>query len=597
MRNSEIWNVQSTKTAETPAVALKDAVMRDLLFPWLGLSQSLPLPKFVLFFEPPIPSTEKRVNTGLPIHDISRTPFEPTPTQDPLKAIPKHVADFLLEVYVSRAMSSYPIYYEPWLRLCHLTVFSPANLDPAPESTNGAQPYQIYVVSLMMAVALTTAARSKQARANAMAFKLCEHAMRYLRIVMTNDFRGLQSLVLLHSFAVMNPAAANVYFLSGYIMEACIDLGLHQEEPRTEGVDLLEQDLKRRVFWTAWELDAGCSAGFARPVTLLPKQITTGFPSDFEDSAIHPDFIDSNARKSKFICGQVRPFRLIDAEIVSVLFHNHPLDSKYETFDGWMADVETRIDGWYQSIHRSATANQDPSLTAQWEEMSVFADIAHPLIIVGLFRPCPKVKNPTEYNLMKAFSASVKVAQGYLRQASMGFGSPKYTIQPCHHVFTSAMVFLHALKVCAAAIASSFSFDEIESFMSEFSQFFSFTAERWPAAAKCLDEYHRLLRPLKERWSRYLSASPETQRGMDEKEDPVSLLDPENGLFNFNEYVNEFFDPIDSQLTAVSSLDSNIIPVEWDGYFDFDRYSYPEWDSSANNLPTPSERLRATPDA
>jgi hypothetical protein len=581
-----------------------DAVSRDIRFPWIGLSSGFSLPTFVLFSEARLPSIEKQqskttrsksettetlrklADAQVPSQSDPQCLEQPAP--DPLTTIPEHVADFLLENFITRTVPSYPVFHEPWLRACHAAVIHHDH-----DGTGGSSSYQRYIVSLLMAVSLTTAARSKQVRANAMAFTLFQHAARYTPEVLTNDLPGLQAVVLLHLYAIMNPAVADIYFLAGIMMQTCIDLGLHREDDEEdEGVDCLTRDIKRRLFWVAWELDACCSAGLTRRVTLLPDQITTGFPTELDDSAIDRHHIDPRGgRPAKFISARVRTFRLIESEIISTLFHGHPIPTTFDDqLETWMADVERRIHSWSARVYEDAAENRDPSLAVQWDEMSVFADIADPLIIVTLFRPCPRVKHPTVPNLIKAFRAAVKVAEGYSRQAQMDFGSPKYTFQPCHHVFSSAMVFLHTIRQCGAVLASIFPFDEIEGFMQTFSRFFSLTAERWPAAVKCVDEYHRLLAPVRDGYAGlvgvHLDTTPSYQfAGSTDNNDPLALTwtpaddDAVDGADNHADalpndatiYVNALFDSI-GVTESTTELDAvyNDAPFDWCEEFEFD---------------------------
>lgn len=491
-------------------VPLSEIVSRDLLFPWLGFSKDIPLPQFVLS-NASLPSTDEAATPTYRSHTPSLSRIGPRESLNLLQSIPKEVADFLLEVYISRSMAAYPVFHEKWLRRCHKRVIHGA-AKHSQHQQDQPRPYDIFVVCLIMALALSTAARSKQSKAREMAFKLFQHAIPHVPDTLTNDFAGLQALVLLHCYGVMNPAAVNVYFLSSYIMQACVDQGLHREDDASAKVDVLTRDLKRRVFWTGWELDVSSSSGFGRPINLLPQDISTGFHSDLEDSAIHPDHIDPRGRATKFVAGQVRIFRLIEVEVVSVLLHMKPIPTADETLEGWMEGAERRIHSWHAEVHKRASENNDPGLNALWEEMRLFADIATPQVVVALYRPCPRIRSPTTANLLKAFSAAVEVAKGYARQANFGFGSQKYTFQPVHHVFSAAMVFLHTIRECIPELVSRYSLDEMEDFMSSFTTFFSLTAERWPASSACLEEYHRLLEPLKQR---YIQASQSATSAMD----------------------------------------------------------------------------------
>lgn len=551
--------------ANQPMAPLADVISRDLFFPWLGFSKDIPLPQFVLS-NASLPSTDPAATPTYRSHTPSLSRTGPRDSMKLLQSIPKAVADFLLEVYISRTMAAYPIFHEKWLRRCHRQVIHGSTKSPSQQDP--PCPYDIFTVCLVMALALTTAARSKQGKARDMAYKLFQHAIPHVADVLTNDLRGLQALVLLHSYGVMNPAAINVYFLSSYIIEACLDQGLHREDPKSTEVDILTRELKRRVFWTAWELDVSSSSSFGRPVTLLPEDITTDSHSDLEDSAIHPDHIDTRGRATKLIAGQVRIFRFIEVEVISVLMHENPMPNPDETLYGWMEGAERRIHAWHADVYRRASENKDPSLDALWEEMQLYSDIATPQVIVALFRPCPKIVSPTTGNLLKAFNAAIEVAKGYSKQANFGFGSQKYTFQPVHHVFSSAMVFLHTIRECLPDLVSRYSLEEMEDYWSSFTTFFSLTAERWPAASACRDEYQRHLEPLKQR---YIQALESAAASMDiDMIATGEYLPPHQGWNSSIDSIgfeNIPYHPLADMTSPNLWMDEDSTMVDWGEYF------------------------------
>jgi hypothetical protein len=105
---------------------------------------------------------------------------------------------------------------------------------------------------------------------------------------------------------------------------------------------------------------------------------------------------------------------------------------------------------------------------------------------------------------MKAFTAAVQVANGYWKQSNADFGNTKYAFHPCHHSFSSAVIFMQALQRCKPEIAEAYTLEQVEEYMTIFSSFFSIIAERWPAASRCLEEYERLLVPVKKEYVDFL---------------------------------------------------------------------------------------------
>jgi len=567
-------NASSTSIPDRGAGALAttfiDLIVQDFTPSFLGLSEEVPLARFVVTGTR-IPSAKKSFGASDIDDRHPRSIVNPVPASAPLHSIPVKVADFLFGNYVSRILPQYPIFYEPEIVSLYNSVFH----NPAPGCEPGARAtaHGVYVTSLIMAISLSTAARTKQARANNIAFVLFKSSVQQASAVFTNDTRGLQALLLLLQYTFLNPSAANLWFLSGFVIQACIDLGLHRELPEELHEDALVRDMRRRLFWCAYEMDVAVCAGLLRPLGILNKHISVSFPTEYEDSAVSACGIDTTGRITKFSSTRIWTFRQIESEIISILFQGEPLPFSYPSVEDWLEGTENSIQRWNQEVHQSASLNTDPTRSAQWSEMSLYADIAYAYIIVTLFRPCPRIKSPTSENLIKAFVAAVKVADGYWQQSNSEFGSIKYVFHPCHHAFSSATVFLHALQGCKATIASSYTLDEVERFMESFPRFFTTIAERWPAASRCLEEYERLLAPIKKEYIEYTLQKDNfdwpTPSNLDEFDgiqrdlmDSAASLDDMayfSTLFDFNGLVeaSETFGP------------PTALPNDWNAEFDF----------------------------
>jgi hypothetical protein len=473
---------------------------------------------------------------------------------------------------MTRVVSQYPIFYSADI----VRVFNSVFHNPTPGLEPGAlsTPYEIYVISLIMAISLTTAARTQQVRANSIAVGLFKTAMQHIRAVCTNDIAGLQALLLLLEYTFLDPSAANLWFLSGFTTQACIDLGLHQESPDSLDMDPLTRDIRRRVFWCAYEMEIATSAALLRPTSLLSKHINVPFPSEVEDSAISASGIDPNGRPTKFTSRRIWHFRQIEAEIVSVLFHNGEISQPYTSLDAWMDQMAAAINSWHDEVHWAATLNIDPAKMSQWEEMCLYAKIARDYITVTLFRPSPRVKNPNCEHLMKAFIAGVGVADGYWKQSNLDFGNSKYVFHPCYHTFSGAVVFLQALQRCKEDISVVYSVDEIENFISCFSRLFATIAERWPAASRCLEEFERLMAPVKRE---YIDFTVQKARTASQERSPDQIT-------AFGEYHNTMMSSawqLDDMISFGPSFAPELfnpeerlglsfaVPIDWNAEFDF----------------------------
>lgn len=474
--------------------ALADQVMTDITPPFLGLTSAVPLVRCAVAGTR-LPSTTMPEMVAPNEHHAQPVSDSAPQRVSGLSSIPQHVADFLFNNYMARVVPQYPIFYSVDAVAYFNSVFHHPN-SGLPFGAF-ATPRAIYVTSLIMAISLTTAARTQQTWANSIAAGLLKEAMQHIRSVCTNDIAGLQALLLLLEYTTMDPTAANMWLLSGFTTQACIDLGLHHEDSRAQCMDPITKDIRRRVFWCTYEMEIATSAALLRPSAFFNLSIDVPFPAEVEDSSISVSGIDPDGYAAKFTSRIIWQFRQIEAEVLSVLFHYGEIPLSYATLEAWMDAIETRINNWNQETHWSASLNTDPRKASQWEEMCLYADIARDYVIVTLFRPTPRTKEPTCENLMKAFHAGIGVANGYWKQSNLGFGNSKYVFHPCYHTFSAAIVFLRALQRCKEAISATYSLDEVESFLGCFSRLFTVIAERWPAASRCLEEFERLMAPVK----------------------------------------------------------------------------------------------------
>ena len=538
---------------------------------FLGLSAAVPLARCVVAGTR-LPSARMVLGAVNDVHEHHpRSIINPHPTSTPLSSVPVHVADFLFQNYINRVAPQYPIYYIPDLEAMHNCVFHPEIEAPASPSSVTVTPYQIFTLSLIMAISMSTAARSKQARANSIASGLFENAMERISSVLSNDLQGIQALTLLAQYTFLNPGVSNFWLLSGFISQACIDMGLHHELPKGCRMSALDRDMRRRVFWCAWEIEIAVCGALLMPITLLRRKITAEFPSQIEDSAITEAGIDHNGRVTKFTSHCIWRYREIECDIVPVLFHGEPIPARFASLDEWMKHQEEAILRWKAEIHEATARNTDQLAQSQWDEMQLYSDIATDYILVTLFRPCPRIREPTAENLLKAFSSAVGVADGSWKQANLGFGSSKYVFHSCYHSFSAAVAFLQALQRIKPEIAAAYTWSHVEANMSTFSRFFSTVAERWPAASRCLEEYEKLLALVRKDFTDFL-VQDEAQRAS-ERSSPLDQLvtsvigDPAYDLeeaITFGNFLNATTPGLQYNMDYYSHM-----PVDWNEEFNF----------------------------
>lgn len=493
--------------------------MEDITPGFLGVSKARPLLQCVVKGTQ-LPSKKGPVVSNDLNENHPRSILNPQPSKSLFHdIIPDEVgANQLFQNYLDRVITQYPIYHRNDVTTAFNSIYHRKATTPGEDSLRNR-----YIICIIMAISLSTTARSKVRKANELAFQLVRHAMQWIPEVATNDVPGLQAILLLTQYIFLNPRMADLWLLTGLISQAVIDLGLHQELPNDPRVSAYQRDMRRRLFWCAWEMEVGVCCIFLRPTSLPIRNIEVAFPLEMDDTAITQSGVDRGGRVSKFTQRIICRFRLIEAEIISVLWHGD-LIPKDVTMEQWEQQCIDAMSQWQQEIYASAQANKDPGLVQRWKEMTLYSDIAFPYILVTLYRPSRHNPTPTTDQMMISLANAVKVADGYFQQSEAEAGRIKYVFHPCHHVFNCALIFLQGLQRCKQEVSDAYSWKEVEEWMHVFAKCFSSIAERWAAAKRCLEEYDRLLIPIKKEYTEFLEQKASIQQPL--MQEPASI--PEN---------------------------------------------------------------------
>ncbi|KAL6705155.1 hypothetical protein ACN47E_007260 [Coniothyrium glycines] len=491
------WRVEKCAFADS----LVNQVMDDLTPAFLGVTKARPLLQCVVRGTQ-LPSKKGPVLSNDLNENHPRSILNPQTTKGLFHDImPDEVgANTLLQIYLDRVITQYPMYHRNDVTSAFNSIYHKKAATLGEDSIRNR-----YIVCIIMAISLTTSARSKVQKANETAYQLVRHAMQWIPDVATNDIPGLQAILLLTQYIFLNPRMADLWLLTGLISQAIIDLGLHQELPNDARVTPFERDMRRRLFWCAWEMEVGVCCIFLRPTSLPFRHIEVAFPLEIDDTAITQASMEPAGRVSKFTQRIICRFRLIEAEIIAVLWLNDPIPKEFGSIEQWTQYCISSMAEWQQDVYGAAAANTDRTLIARWKEMCLYTDIAYSYILVALYRSSKRIQNPGTSQMMIALVNAVKVAEGYFQQSEGEAGKIKYVFHPCHHVFNCALVFLQGLQRCKQEVADGYSWQQVDEWMHIFVKCFTSIAERWAAARRCLEEYERLLLPIRKEYMDFLS--------------------------------------------------------------------------------------------
>jgi hypothetical protein len=564
------WRAEKCAFADS----LVNQVMDDLTPSFLGVTKARPLLQCVVRGSS-LPSKKGPVLSNDLNENHPRSILNPQSTKGLFHDLmPDEVgANTLLQIYLDRVITQYPIYHRNDVTSAFNSIYHKKASTPGEDSIRNR-----YIVCIIMAISLTTSARNRVQKANETAYQLVRHAMQWIPDVATNDISGLQAILLLTQYIFLNPRMADLWLLTGLISQAAIDLGLHQELPSDGPITAYQRDMRRRLFWCAWEMEVGVCCIFLRPTSLPIRRIEVAFPLEIDDTAITQASMEPTGRVSKFTQRIICRFRLIEADIISILWHGDPVPKEFTTIEQWMQHCINAMAEWQREIYASAAANKDRSLVARWTEMCLYTDIACPYILVALYRSSRRIPNPTTSQMMNALVNAVKVADGYFQQSEAEAGKIKYVFHPCHHVFNCALVFLQGLQRCKQEVAENYSWHQVEDWMHVFAKCFTSIAERWAAATRCLEEYERLLLPIKKEYMEFLAQKasylPSTLRpevsmtGLYEYSAPVGSAPTEvDEAYNFWNVFNLTSTNDTSEVSGALEDKYNVPPRDWTAEF------------------------------
>ncbi|KIW91368.1 uncharacterized protein Z519_08264 [Cladophialophora bantiana CBS 173.52] len=412
---------------------------------------------------------------------ISRSSHEVSCTM--LKSIPTPILRSLIKKYMTRVYPIYPVLHAPslWQQLERVI----KTLHELPEKHRAVPPsFDFLIIYLMLSISATLGSAKTGHEAKHMVFSgsLFEEGIQHLsdKAKIPSDLAGIQVTLMVLQYASINPRLANVWMLTGAAMRACLELGLHREAPEALNFDPLTLDLRRRLFWSAYNFDRAICSALQRPLSIPDQTIDAHFPSILDDRHIHPTGIDPTGAETKIHMLRWVHFRRLQSAMTEVHFQGKPLEPG-QSWEDWLVSMERRLQAWYEDYNDG-------------HELTEFT-LAHGL--TNLHRPSPRVPLPGPRSLMVAFEAACASAKSLRDHILSGFYRRSWLI--AHHVLENSMVVLFCLRHGFDAISSRFSAQQIFEMTKVFTaNFLALAAQGWNEVSNYAGVYERLLGPLLE---------------------------------------------------------------------------------------------------
>ncbi|KAG5657965.1 hypothetical protein KAF25_006916 [Fusarium avenaceum] len=101
---------------------------------------------------------------------------------------------------------------------------------------------------------------------------------------LTRGLESVQDLLLICRFGIYHPIGTSIWDIVRLCGRLCVELGLHSN-PNIQG-DLLQTQLRRRIFWQFYIIDRYSSTTLDRPFLIDDNDISTKFPVEASDEEI-----------------------------------------------------------------------------------------------------------------------------------------------------------------------------------------------------------------------------------------------------------------------------------------------------------------------
>lgn len=172
--------------------------------------------------------------------------------------IPQDIADKLLKGYLKHISTRWPILHSVYIRGLHA------------RRSDLNSSYERCALHLVYA----SGGRFLETAGEPGAFHCERHhaaAMRYTNELFScHDIRSVQILILLAIYSLRAPQGPGAWTYIGLAMRACINLGMHRKTA-ARGCSMLDREMNKRIFWTAYSLDRQISIILGRPFAISDR--------------------------------------------------------------------------------------------------------------------------------------------------------------------------------------------------------------------------------------------------------------------------------------------------------------------------------------
>ncbi|KAF4951618.1 hypothetical protein FGADI_7395 [Fusarium gaditjirri] len=188
------------------------------------------------------------------------------------------VAINLSDAYFKHIHPQYPFLHEPTFRAWEGMLYN-SSQDFA-ETGFSFTPF--FFLNMVYAVAALLMPNTQS-----LAGQLYISAQLYTDVLSKDNIESIQALLCYAMYSLRSLEGPSLWKVSGLAIRQCIELGYHRGVRQfAPAANLLQQEMRKRVFWVAHGIDCTVAVRLGRPLGIPHQEIDAEFPSDVDDSAI-----------------------------------------------------------------------------------------------------------------------------------------------------------------------------------------------------------------------------------------------------------------------------------------------------------------------
>ncbi|KAK9467610.1 fungal-specific transcription factor domain-containing protein [Lipomyces arxii] len=288
-------------------------------------------------------------------------------------------------------------------------------------------------MTLFMICAIGSAAlgeREKQRGYFAMASlpSVLDHALE------KDNLRTVRLLLLLTLYSFYDPEGSSAWLTVGTSMRVAVALGLHRQSSGIH-LNLINQEVRKRVFWATYSVDRVVTTLLGRPVMLSDRDIDVPYYLDIRQD---PEMTGESQDSSQVLVDipvslHIVKLRQLASRILVSIHHDYTFAPNESTLE----DLRQSLDSWRSNM---------PQITIAPERTRIRLDVEYHEHLMLLYRPSVSFPVPsTSAAVICANSASAAIELYAIMSTSFHLAP---TFLAIRGVFTAVMTLLWAHFAC-----------------------------------------------------------------------------------------------------------------------------------------------------